>query len=86
MHCTDPTRIPQRQRETLATRQGTLHYRRTQTYHGTQGHMGSREETEKRKIQLLQGKGKWSFIKKLPSMTKPGRGGGVYYNCLLLVL
>ena len=61
---------------TLATRQGTLHYRGTPTDHGTQGHMGSREETEKRKRQLLQGKGKWGFTKKLPSITKPGRGGG----------
>ena len=39
--------------------------------------MGSREETEKRKRQLLQGKGKKGFIKKLPSMTEPGRGEGV---------
>ena len=38
----------QRQRETLATRQGTLHFRGTQTGPGTQGHMGSREEKEEK--------------------------------------
>ena len=38
------------------------------------GTHGIKEGDRKRKGQLLQRKGKWGFIKKLPSKTKPGRG------------
>ena len=51
--------MSQRQRETFATRQGTLHYKKTQTDPGTHGIKGG--DKKEKKNTVATGKGEMGF-------------------------